>query len=55
MSWMDDHYRMDNEGNFETLEDYNRTVKNGDLEELSNGRYYDRESDTEYDSRGDKI
>ena len=27
----------------------------GDLEELSNGRYYDRESDTEYDSRGDKI
>ena len=41
MSWMDDHYRMDNEGNFETLEDYNRAVKNGDLEELSNGRYYD--------------
>ena len=35
--------------------DYNRAVKNGDLEELSNGRYYDRESDTEYDSRGDKI
>lgn len=55
MSWMDDHYRMDNEGNFETLEDYNRAVKNGDLEELSNGRYYDRESDTECDSRGDKI
>ena len=27
MSWMDDHYRMDNEGNFETLEDYNRAVK----------------------------
>ena len=39
MSWMDDHYRMDNEGNFETLEDYNRAVK----------------SNTEYDSRGDKI
>ena len=55
MSWMDDHYRMDNEGNFETLEDYNRAVKNGDLEELSNDRYYDRESDTEYDSRDDKI
>ena len=27
MSWMDDHYRMDNEGNFETLEDYNRAVR----------------------------
>ena len=55
MSWMDDHYRMDNEGNFETLADYDRAVKNGDLGELSNGRYYDRERDTEYDSRGVKI
>ena len=27
MSWMDDHYRMDNEGNFETLADYDRAVK----------------------------
>ena len=36
MSWMDDHYRMDEDGNFETLADYNRAVGNGDLEELSN-------------------
>ena len=55
MSWMDDHYRMDEDGNFETLADYNRAVGNGDLEELSNGHYYDRETNTEYDSRGDKI
>ena len=31
MSWMDDHYRMDEDGN------------------------YDMETNTEYDSRGDKI
>ena len=55
MSWMDDHYRMDEDGNFETLADYNRAVGNGDLEELSNGRYYDRETNTEYNSRDDKI
>lgn len=55
MSWMDDHYRMDEDGNFETLSDYERAIENDDLTELSNGHYYDRESGAEYDSRGDKI
>lgn len=55
MAWqMDEHYRM-KDGNFETASEYERAVKNGDLEQLSNGRYYDKETNTEYDSKGDKI
>lgn len=55
MSWtMDEHYRMD-DGNFETLSEYERAIDNGDLRELSNGHYYDEESDTEYDYRGNRI
>ena len=49
MSWMRDHYRIDDDGNFESKSEYDRAVDNGDVDD--NG--YDDEGNR-YDSDGDR-
>ena len=46
--YLNDHYRVNNEGEIETEEELMRAVENGDLEELSRGTYYDRSTGIEY-------
>lgn len=53
MPWNQDHYRMDDEG-FASQAEMDRAVNNGDLEELSNGSYWDRQTGDEYWSDGTK-
>ena len=50
--YLNDHYRVNNEGEIETEEELMRAVENGDLEELSSGTYYDRSTGIEYWSDG---
>ena len=48
MSWNDDHYVKDEVGNYESPEELERAYRDGNLERLSSGRYYDRETGEEY-------
>ncbi len=54
MSWINDHYLIDDDGNFENDEEIQEAVDNGDLKELSDGSYWDPETDTEYWWDGEK-
>ena len=53
MSWLSRHYDMDSYGNFNSEEEYQRAIDNGDLKETSHGAY-DSETGDEYDYRGNK-
>lgn len=50
-SYNEDHYRMGKDG-FETKAEYERAIANGDIEQLSNGRGWDRQTGKEYWSDG---
>lgn len=52
MSWNENHYRFDNNGNFKSASEAKSAADNGDLVTLSNGNYWDRETNTDYYSDG---
>ena len=54
MPWNKDHYLFDDDGNFDSKEEAQRACENGDLVELSNGCFWDKETDTEYWWDGEK-
>lgn len=54
MSWNQDHYRFDDEGNFISEEELQEAFQNGDLKQLSSKTYWDKETDTEYWWDGEK-
>ena len=52
MSYNSEHYRMNANG-FESQEELERALDNGDLEEIDNG-YWDRQTGEEYWPDGEK-
>lgn len=54
MSWISDHYNLDKYGNFDSAEEAKKAADADDLVELSNGNYWDKETDTEYWHDGEK-
>ncbi|MBR2704397.1 MAG: hypothetical protein IKE91_02910 [Clostridia bacterium] len=53
MSWNEDHYQFDDDGNFEPGE-IDSAIENGDVTTLSNGCLWDRETGAEYWPDGQK-
>ena len=54
MPYNDDHYNFDNSGNFSSKSELDRAASNGDVEELSGGTFWDRQTGNEYWSDGSK-
>ncbi len=48
MSWNDRNYLKEVGGDYDSQEEIERAYENGDIDCLSNGRYYDRETGEEY-------
>ena len=47
MPWLTNHYDVDEDGDF-SREEAERAAENGDLQRLTNGNYYDKETGIEY-------
>lgn len=54
MGWLKDHYELDDDGNFDSVEELRDAVENNDLVELSNGTFWDKETGDEYWADGEK-
>ena len=54
MGWLTDHYNFDDNGNFDSADEARSACENGELVELDNGCYWDKESGDEYWSDGEK-
>ena len=48
MSYNDDHYRKETNGDYRSVAEAERAYKNGHLDKLSNGNFYDRQTREEY-------
>ena len=54
MSWNDNHYRKEKNGDFYNQEEIERAHAAGDVEQISGGRYWDKQTGEEYWSDGTK-
>lgn len=54
MSYNDDHYKFDRNGNFSSKSELNRAASNGDVQKLSGGTFWDKQTGSEYWSDGTK-
>lgn len=54
MSWNDNHYYKEENGDFRSQAEAEKAADNGDLRRLSNGCYYDTETGEEYWPDGTK-
>ena len=54
-SSLEDRFSFDKNGNFEHPRDVETAVNDGALKELSNGRLWDRDTNTEYTRDGDRV
>lgn len=54
MSYNDNHYRKEEDGDYYSQAEAEKAYENGHLEKLSNGSFYDRETGEEYWPDGTK-
>ena len=54
MSYNDNHYRKEEDGDYYSQAEAEKACENGHLEKLSNGSFYDRETGEEYWPDGTK-
>ena len=55
MSYNDDRYFKEKGGDYASGDEAERAYRDGNLEKLSNGHYYDRQTGEEYYSDGEKV